>query len=109
MSAPGYSVTRSDGTTYSSIAAAAKSNGVDVKTIKRSIKYSRPLRNGFSFTAVKPQPTTNRHEERLSNPTICPICGKTTRNVSGFCGVCYREVIALNRKEEAYKAARVVA
>jgi len=109
MSAPGYSVTRSDGATYSSIAAAAKSNGVDVKTIKRSIKYSRPLRNGFSFTAVKPQPTTNRHEERLSNPTICPICGKATRNVSGFCGICYQRLNVVNRKEDAYRAARVYA
>ena len=109
MSAPGYSVTRSDGATYPSIAAAAKSNGVAVITVRRSIKYNRPLRNGFSFTAVKPQPTTNRHEERLSNPTICPICGKSTRNVSGFCGICYREVIALNRKEDAYRAASVYA
>lgn len=109
MSAPGYSVTRSDGATYSSIAAAAKSNGVDVKTIKRSIKYSRPLRNGFSFTAVKPQPTTNRHEERLSNPTICPICGKATRNVSGFCGICYQRSNVVNRKEDAYRAASVYA
>ena len=109
MSAPGYSVTRSDGATYPSIAAAAKSNGVAVITVRRSIKYNRPLRNGFSFTAIKPQPTTNRHEERLSDPTICPICGKSTRNVSGFCGICYREVRSLNRKEDAYKAASVVA
>lgn len=109
MSAPGYSVTRSDGATYPSIAAAAKSNGVAVITVRRSIKYNRPLRNGFSFTAVKPQPTTNRHEERLSNPTICPICGKATRNVSGFCGICYREVLSLNRKEDAYRAASVYA
>lgn len=109
MSAPGYSVTRSDGATYPSIAAAAKSNGVAVITVRRSIKYSRPLRNGFSFTAVKPQPTTNRHEERLLNPTICPICGKSTRNVSGFCSICYRKVRALNRKEDAYRTASVVA
>lgn len=109
MSAPGYSVTRSDGATYPSIAAAAKSNGVAVITVRRSIKYSRPLRNGFSFTAVKPQPTTNRHEERLSNPTICPICGKATRNVSGFCGICYQRLNVVNRKEDAYRAASVYA
>ena len=109
MKTTGYTVTRSDGVTYPSIAAAAKSNGVAVITVRRSIKYNRPLRNGFSFTAVKPQPTTNRHEERLSNPTICPICGKSTRNVSGFCGICYKRLNEVNSKEDAYKAASVVA
>lgn len=109
MSASGYSVTRSDGATYPSIAAAAKSNGVAVITVRRSIKYSRPLRNGFSFTAVKPQPTTNRHEECLSNSTICPICGKSTRNVSGFCSICYKRLNEANSKEDAYKAASVYA
>lgn len=109
MSAPGYSVTRSDGATYPSIAAAAKSNGVAVITVRRSIKYNRPMRNGFSFTAVKPQPTAKKHEGRMSATTICPMCGHETHDATGFCGKCYRRLSVANRKEDAYRAASVYA
>lgn len=109
MSAPGYKVTRSDGVTYPSIAAAAKSNKVAVITIRRSVKYGKLMRNGLSFTAIKPPQRTKNSEERMSASTICPMCGRETHSVTGFCGKCYRQLSVVNRKEDAYRAASVYA
>lgn len=109
MRTTGKLVTRSDGATYPSIAAAAKSNGVAVITISRSVKSGKPLRSGYSFTACKQPPRPRKHTNSLYEPTICPMCGKPTRNVSGFCYGCYQKLSAVNRKEDAYRAARVCA
>ena len=106
MKTTGYTVTRSDGVTYQSIASAARANRIAESTMKRYINNGTKSYMGFSFRITgisKPK------SERLSKPAICPMCGRNTYCVSGFCKCCYREVRSLNRKEDAYKAASVYA
>lgn len=103
----GYTVTRSDGVTYPSIVAAARANRIAETTLKRYIHNGKKSCNGFSFSVSDDQQCRGR--ERLSEPAVCPMCGRNTYNVSGFCQYCYRDVLALSRKENAYRAARVYA
>lgn len=103
----GYKVTRSDGVTYPSISAAARANRIAETTMKRYVRSGRKSCNGFSFSVSDNQVSLGR--ERLSKPVICPMCGRSTYCVTGFCQYCYRDVCALNRKEDAYRAASVVA
>lgn len=103
----GYTVTRSDGATYPSIRAAALANRIAETTMKRYINNGTKSISGFTFRVSDEQPQQGR--ERLSEPVVCPMCGRTTYNVTGFCQYCYRDVRALNRKEDAYRAARVCA
>ena len=106
MKTTGYTVTRSDGVTYQSIAAAARANHIAESTMQRYINNGTKSYLGFSFRITgisKPK------RERLSKPVICPMCGRTTYCVTGFCHHCYREVLALNRKEDAYRSASVYA
>lgn len=103
----GYKVTRSDGVTYPSIRAAALANRIAETTMKRYIRNGTKSCSGFSFRVSDDQPCQGR--EHLSEPAVCPMCGRNTYNVSGFCQYCYRDVRALNRKEDAYRAARVCA
>lgn len=103
----GYTVTRSDGVTYPSIRAAAYANRIAETTMKRYLRNGKKSISGFTFRVSDEQPQQGR--ECLSEPAVCPMCGRNTYNVSGFCQYCYRDVLALNRKEDAYRAARVCA
>lgn len=103
----GYTVTRSDGVTYPSISAAARANHIAETTMKRYIYNRVKSRSGFSFSVSEEQ--TRLGHEHLSEPAVCPMCGRNTYNVTGFCQYCYRDVRALNRKEDAYRAASVYA
>ena len=84
----GYKVTRSDGVTYPSISAAARANHIAETTMKRYVRSGRKSCNGFSFSVSDEQTCLGR--EHLSQYR-------------------YRDVRALNRKEDAYRAASVVA
>ena len=106
MKTTGYTVTRSDGVTYPSIAAASRANRIAETTMQRYINNGTKSYLGFSFRITG---SSKPKRERLSKPVICPMCGRNTYCVSGFCKCCYREVRALNRKEDAYKAASVYA
>lgn len=103
----GYKVTRSDGVTYPSISAAARANRIAETTMKRYVRSGKKSCNGFSFSVSDNQTCLGR--EHLSEPAVCPMCGRNTYNITGFCQYCYRDVRALNRKEDAYKAASVYA
>lgn len=103
----GYKVTRSDGVTYPSISAAARANHIAETTMKRYVRSGKKTYSGFSFSVSEEQ--TSLGHEHLSEPTICPMCGRNTYNVTGFCQYCYRDVRALNHKEDAYRAASVYA
>lgn len=103
----GYKVTRSDGMTYPSISAAARANHIAETTMKRYVRSGKKTYSGFSFSVSEEQTRLGR--EHLSEPVVCPMCGRNTYNVTGFCQYCYRDVRALNRKEDAYKAASVYA
>lgn len=107
MKFEGYKVTRSDGVTYPSISAAARANRIAETTMKRYVRSGRKSCNGFSFSVSENQTCQGR--EYLSEPAVCPMCGRNTYNVTGFCQYCYRDVRALNRKEDAYRAASVYA
>ena len=107
MKNTGYTVTRSDGVTYPSIAAAARANRIAETTLKRCIHNGKKSHSGFSFSVSEEQ--TRLGHEYLSEPAVCPMCGRNTYNVTGFCQYCYRYVTALNRKEDAYRAAKVTA
>lgn len=97
----GYKVTRSDGVTYPSISAAARANHIAETTMKRYVRSGKKTYSGFSFSVSD--------EQTRLGPVVCPMCGRNTYNVTGFCQYCYRDVRALNRKEDAYRAARVYA
>lgn len=109
MNTTGYTVTRSDGVVYHSIAAAARENRVSESTIRRYAAAGIPIHSGFSFTITAPRGGFQQNYERMSVSTICPICGRSTRCVTGFCGGCYRKLDIVNRKEDAYRAASVYA
>lgn len=109
MKTTGYTVTRSDGVTYPSIAAAARANHIAESTMQRYINNGTKRYLGFSFRITGNSGNSKPKRERLSKPVICPMCGRTTYCVTGFCQYCYREVRSLNRKEDAYKAASVYA
>ena len=106
MKTTGYTVTRSDGVTYPSIAAAARANRIAETTMQRYINNGTKSYLGFTFSITG---NSKPKRERLSKPAICPMCGRNTYCVSGFCKCCYREVRSLNRKEDAYRAASVYA
>lgn len=103
----GYKVTRSDGVTYPSISAAARANRIAETTMKHYVRSGRKSCNGFSFSVSDNQTCQGR--EHLSEPAVCPMCGRNTYNITGFCQYCYRDVRALNCKEDAYRAASVYA
>lgn len=98
---------RSDGVTYPSISAAAHANHIAETTMKRYVRSGKKTYSGFSFSVSDNQTRLGR--EHLSEPAVCPMCGRNTYNITGFCQYCYRDVRALNRKEDAYRAASVVA
>jgi len=106
MKTTGYTVTRSDGVTYPSIAAAARASRIAETTMQRYINNGTKSCLGSSFRITG---NSKPKRERLSKPVICPMCGRNTYCVSGFCKCCYREVRSLNRKEDEYRAASVVA
>lgn len=103
----GYKVTRSDGVAYPSIAAAARANRIAETTMKRYLRNGKKTYSGFSFSVSDNQVSLGR--ERLSKPVICPMCGRSIYCVTGFCQHCYRDVRALNRKDDAYRVAGVYA
>ena len=109
MKTTGYTVTRSDGVTYQSIAAAARANHIAESTMQRYINNGTKSYLGFSFRITGNSGNSKPKRERLSKPAICPMCGRNTYCMTGFCQYCSREVRSLNRKEDAYKAASVVA
>lgn len=114
-------VIRSDGKRYISATAAAKCEGVSVPYLTKLISIGRSW-NGHRFRYAddasaeraeseplvrKPPRKSRSTSTNAQYATCCPVCGRWTYRVSGFCKAHEMQVQSQDSKLAAYRLAHV--